>query len=409
MENTTVPVQIEQRAYDQARLDAFVNRIFVIESITLGNPQEGVLVRYRGRLRDEDSAAAYDVLAAQVAPYNITPLFRVEDNQHVIILSPGKPQPKPSNPVVNLVMFGLTLASVIFVSGLTALNQAPQGSPLNTVWTVVVGGLPFAISFLTILAVHEFGHYLMGRRHGVHVTLPYFIPLPLPPFGTMGAFINMKEPPKNRRHLLDIGLAGPLAGLAVAIPILILGLYLSKLDPLPARIAPGLALQLEGNSLLYLFLKFAVFGQLLPAPASYGGLPEWLYWLRYFFTGRPFPLGGMDVLLHPVAMAGWAGILITALNLIPAGQFDGGHVMYVLFGRKAAQRLLPFILVALAVLGMFWFGWWIWIFLIFFLGRVYAEPLDQITELDPARRRLGIFAIVVFILVFTPIPLNLIV
>jgi membrane-associated protease RseP (regulator of RpoE activity) len=407
MENTSAPAQMDHyRAYEQAQLDSIISRFFSIESITLGNQQDGMLVRYRGRLRVADTAASYDQLTALLAPYNITPLFRWEDEKHAIILIPGKPKPKPSNPVVNLVMFGLTLASVIFVSGLTGLDQIPEGNPANLVGQVILGGLPFALSFLSILAAHEFGHYLMGRRHGVHVTLPYFIPLPLPPFGTMGAFINMKDPPKNRRHLLDIGLAGPLAGLTVAIPILILGLYLSKLDPLPVLIPPGMGLQLEGNSLLYLFLKFAVFGQLLPSPASYGSLPEWLYWLRYFFTGQPYPLGGVDVLLHPVALAGWAGILITALNLIPAGQFDGGHVMYVLFGRKAALRLLPVILVALAVLGMFWFGWWIWILLIFFLGRAHAEPLDQITELDPVRRRLGIFAIVVFILVFTPVPLN---
>ncbi len=127
-------------------------------------------------------------------------------------------------------------------------------------------GRPFAVSLLAILAAHEFGHYLMGRYHGVHVTLPYFIPMPFSQIGTMGAFINMKEPPKNRKVLLDIGIAGPLAGLAVAIRILILGLYLSKVEALPLQIAPNTGLQLEGNSILYLFLKFAMFGWLLPAP-----------------------------------------------------------------------------------------------------------------------------------------------
>jgi membrane-associated protease RseP (regulator of RpoE activity) len=185
--------------------------------------------------------------------------------------------------------------------------------------------------------------------------------------------INMKQAPKNRRQLLDIGLAGPLSGLVVAIPVLLLGLSLSNLDPIPTTLPEGTALQLEGNSLLYLFIKYVMFGQLLPAPASYGGLPEWLYWLRYFFTGRPYPMGGLDVMLHPVALAGWAGILVTALNLIPAGQLDGGHVLYVLAGRKGATRMLPFILGIIAVLGLFWFGWWLWVALIFFLGRA-ARP-----------------------------------
>ena len=407
MENHNPPARFDMASYDRGQLDAIVGRFFDIESITLGK-QEDILVRYLGRLRSEDSEAAYDELSAALQPFNVTPLFRWEGEQHAIQLVPGKPTPTRSNPLVNLVMFIITLICVITVSGLNALDRVQEGDFLSMLAGIAREGLPFAISFLGILAAHEFGHYLMGRYHGVHVTLPYFIPMPLPPFGTMGAFIQMKEPPKNRRHLLDIGLAGPLAGLAVAIPVLILGLYLSKVEALPLQIAPNTGLQLEGNSILYLFLKYAMFGQLLPAPQSFGNLPEWLYWLQYFFTGRPYPLGGSDVLLHPVALAGWAGILITALNLVPAGQFDGGHVMYTLFGRKNAQRILPFILAILAVLSIFWFGWLIWIAMIFFLGRTYAEPLDQITELDEGRKRLGVFALVVFILVFTPVPLNLI-
>jgi membrane-associated protease RseP (regulator of RpoE activity) len=238
--------------------------------------------------------------------------------------------------------------------------------------------------------------------------LPYFIPFPFSPFGTMGAFINMKEPPKNRRILLDIGLAGPLAGMIIAIPVLLLGLSLSNLDRLPAILPPGQMWQLEGNSLLYLLGKFLIFKQWLPLPTSYGNLPPLLYWVRYFFTGRPIPFGGTDVILHPVAWAAWAGFLVTSLNLIPAGQLDGGHMLYVLVGRKWAERILPFVLVAVIVLGFFWNGWWLWAVLIFFLGRTYAEPLDQITTLDPTRRWLAILALILFILVFTPVPLNII-
>jgi len=224
----------------------------------------------------------------------------------------------------------------------------------------------------------------------------------------MGAVIVMKEPPKNRRQLLDIGLAGPLAGLLVAIPVLLIGLSLSRVDAIPVRFPQGMGIQMEGNSLLYLLLKFAVFGQLLPAPASYGATPVWLYWLRFIFTGRPFPFGGIDVLLHPVAFAGWAGLLVTALNLIPAGQLDGGHVMYVLIGKRNAARLLPFLLGAMVLLGLLWSGWWLWAVLIFFLGRAYDDPLDQITPLDSGRRLLAIAAVIIFFLVFTPVPLSLI-
>ena len=401
-------------AYEFTRFDALVGRVLAIQDTTIGNPNRDYIVRYRGQLRMEDTEAAYDLLAEQLKPYGVTPLFRWDENRHAVILVPGRPKPAPSNPVINLAMFILTLLSVAAVGGLSVISE-PVNSlgelllvVIRSAPQILAAGAPFAVSLLAILGAHEFGHYLMGRRHGVHVTLPYFIPFPLPPFGTMGAVINMKEPPKNRRQLLDIGLAGPLSGLAIAIPVLLYGLSLSTLDPLPLHLPPDMALQLEGNSLLYLLLKFVMFGQLLPAPASYGNLPEWLYWIRFFFTGQPYPLGGIDVMLHPVALAGWAGILVTALNLIPAGQLDGGHVMYVLVGRKRASRLLPLILVFIAALGFFWMGWWLWVALIFFLGRAYAEPLDQITPLDNRRRWLAILAIVIFLLVFTPVPLTLI-
>ena len=129
-----------------------------------------------------------------------------------------------------------------------------------------------------------------------------------------------------------------------------------------------------------------------------------LYWIRYFFTGQPFPWGGVDVVIHPIAFAGWAGLLVTALNLIPAGQLDGGHVLYVLLGHKA-RAFLPVILVALVLLGFVWVGWWLWAFLIFLLGRLYAEPLDQITPLNMPRKAIAILGLVIFFLVFTPIPL----
>ena len=180
----------------------------------------------------------------------------------------------------------------------------------------------------------------------------------------------MKDIPRNKNHLLDIGIAGPLAGLIVAIPVLILGLSLSKVEVLPAVLAQGQAFQLEGNSILYLALKALVKGQLLPSPATYGGISPILYWIRYFFTGQPYPLGGSDVMLHPVAWAGWAGLLVTSLNLIPAGQLDGGHLFYVLFGEKGSKRILPAILVILTGLGFFWNGWWLWVALILFFGTI---------------------------------------
>jgi membrane-associated protease RseP (regulator of RpoE activity) len=236
------------------------------------------------------------------------------------------------------------------------------------------------------------------------VTLPYFIPLPLSPLGTMGAFIQVKEIPRNRRVMLDIGVAGPLAGLIVAIPVLLIGLSLSQVDRLPMSLAESQGLTLEGNSLLYLGLKYIIKGELLPAPVSYGDQPAWLYWAKYIITGSPLPLGGRDVLMHPIAWAGWAGLLVTAMNLIPAGQLDGGHILFILLGHKAS-RLLPVIILILVGLGLFWSGWWLWAFLIFIFGRSHMEPLDLITPLDPSRKLLAALALVIFILVFIPVPL----
>lgn len=388
--------KLEEALPETDELTQLVQRVMQIDDITHGDAKKAYLVRYRGRLYG-DSAAAYDQLAGLLNPRGITPLFRKEGQQHVVLLTAGVNRPTPSNPVWNGVMFILTVISVIVTGALLEnVYTEPRG-----IIQIVLGGLPFAVSMMTILLFHEFGHYIVGRLHHTHVSLPYFIPFPLSPFGTMGAFIQMKEQPKNRRILMDIGIAGPLAGLVVAIPILFLGLSLSHLN----LIQPDQGLTLEGNSLLYLFAKFVVFGRLLPEPASYAGVSPLLYWVRYFFTSTPTPMGGTDVLIHPVAWAGWAGLLVTSLNLIPAGQLDGGHLVYVLLGQERARKLWPFILIGLALLGFAWPGWWLWAALIFFLGRLYAEPLDAITPLDPRRKLLAVFGILIFILVFIPVPL----
>jgi len=390
---------------DYEAIDSLVHQVLLVEDRTLGSQKLGYVVRYRGKLRSEDSESLYDQLANGLKPFQITPLFRWDEGRHAILLVPGQPDPKAGRPWLNLVMFILTLLSVLLTGGMYGYDGDLPGNILQAGWIFISRGWPFAVSMLAILAAHEFGHYLVGRKHGVNVSLPFFIPLPFSLFGTMGAFINMKSVPKNRKVLLDVGVAGPLAGMVVALPVLILGLSLSTLDALPASPPAGMMYQIEGNSLLYLLLKFVTFGQLLPAPETYGALGPGLYWVRYFFTGQPLPMGGLDVLLHPVAWAGWAGLLVTSLNLIPAGQLDGGHIMYVLFGRKTMQRIWPVVLIGLGLLGLVWMGWFLWAALIFFLGRVYAEPLDTITPLDEKRKWLGRLALLVFVLTFTPVPL----
>lgn len=384
-------------------LTSLVSRVFRIEDVTSGDPQKGWILRYRGHLLGDDSAAAYDLLADSVRVYGLTPLFRKDGDKHIVFLVPSLPEPKKRFPLVNIVLFLLTVFSVM-LAGASPEGTPPADQGAQALWLLksIFTGWPFALSLLGILLAHEFGHYLMSRYHKTAATLPFFIPLPFSILGTMGAFIQMQAVPKNKRIPFDIGVAGPLAGMVVAAPVLLFGLTLSQLGPI-VQDPNGF---IEGNSLLYLFSKYLVFGQLLPSPASLSGLPLLQYWLQYFFTGHPVPFGGTDVFIHPVAFAGWAGLLVTALNLIPVGTLDGGHITYALFGEKI-RKAYPFILGLLAALGLVWSTWWLWALLLLWLGRVHAEPLDQITELDPPRRAVGWFAILLFALVFSPVPMVL--
>ena len=391
---------------DSEVLTSIVSRLFRVDEVTHSDPKQGYFLRYRGELL-RDSVEAYDQLAEALRPYDITPLFRTEDGRQTVLLVRGTIHPKPGRAWINLLLFALTVLSVLFAGAIYSYVGPLPNDTLGQIWTLVTHlwvGWPFAVSLLAILLAHEFGHYFVGRARGAAVSLPYFIPFPISFLGTMGAFIQLKSLPKNKRALFDLAVAGPLAGLVVAIPVLILGLALSPVEttrntfytktannldvcPNTANIGDTYSCpddnMLEGNSLLYLGLKYLVKGELLPSPL-HSTLPPLLYWVRYFFTGSPIPVGGKDVMTGPVAMAGWAGLLVTFLNLIPAGQLDGGHVIFTVFGKRV-NLIVPVILAVTVLLGFFWSGWWLWAFLIFVLGRSHAEPLDQITQLDSSR------------------------
>jgi membrane-associated protease RseP (regulator of RpoE activity) len=396
-------------------LNSHVSRIFHVEDVTAGDPRQWV-ARYRGYFLSEDTVSAYDQLADAVNPYGITPLFRKEDgDKRVIYLVPTPVIPKSTTRVsVNIVLLILTVIGMMMTlvevpSSLTFTND------LFYRFEHMISGWPFALSMMGILFAHEMGHYIACRIYKVPATLPFFIPAPLiSPLGTFGAFIMMRGIPKNKRILFDVGVAGPIAGLVIAVPVLFLGLSLSHLGVIDH---PPVGMQgvLEGNSLFYLFAKYAVFGKLLPEPIRYDGLSPILYWVRYFLTGQPVPFGGIDVIVHQVAWAGWGGLLVTALNLVPVGTLDGGHVAYGLFGEKA-RKIFPIamaVLIALMILpvlltfslGSFNFSWLLWVFILFWLGNVRTQPLDDITPLDAKRRVIGYIMLIVFILIFTPIPM----
>lgn len=357
---------------DAAGWRDLVADVFEVYDVTT-SPQRGDVVRLRGRLLME-SDKAYAALAPRLRALGYTTLFRQEKDAQIILAVPGTiPAERPRIWLAG-VLFLLTLASVLYTG---AMMEADSPERIR-----LLDGLPFAVSLLSILLAHEFGHYIVARRLGAAVSLPYFIPLPtiLPyffsPFGTMGAVINMRSPTTSRRSLLAIGVAGPLSGFVVALPVLIYGLSLSQVRPLPA----GQLYTQEGNSLLYLAIKFIMFGRILPS-------------------------NGWDVSLHSVAFAGWAGLLVTALNLIPAGQLDGGHIVYALLGERA-RYVTGFVLVALVALGLVWSGWWLWAVLVAFFGQMRAAPLDAITGLDRPRQVLAVLVVILFILIFTPIPLE---
>jgi membrane-associated protease RseP (regulator of RpoE activity) len=262
-------------------------------------------------------------------------------------------------------------------------------------------GFAFSGTLMGILLCHELGHYIVGRRRGVDVSPPYFIPLP--PFislGTMGAVIRMKKPIEDRRALFDVGAAGPIAGLVVAIPLLAIGLSLSHVGPMTA------GSHQEGNSLLYALLKYAVFGRWLPGD-------------------------GVDVQLHPMAFAAWVGLLVTMINLMPIGQLDGGHVARAALGQsheKWSARLHVLLLGIAAVVASVMFvqalhagrdvvgaldyakdgaiPWLIWTLLLAWMRRSAGEYHPPVGDkpLDPTRRALAIAMIVVFALIATPVP-----
>lgn len=292
----------------------------------------------------------------------------------------------------NLLLFSATVLTV-FAAGAMMVNRPGEDFALWRGWT-------FAVPLLLILLFHEFGHWIAARLHGVPASLPYFIPLPpqLFIFGTMGAVIMMPGRIRSRNALLDIGAAGPLAGMVIAIPALLIGLSTSELGP---QVSGGIQ---EGQSLLYWFLKRLVFGPIPP---------------------------GYDVYLNEVAFAGWAGLFITMLNLLPWGQLDGGHIAYALFGERQntyalwVRRLLPVLFaynliqfVLPVVLGNSNLGysvaignslfWLLWFFITGGLGRMSGganHPPFEPGELSRGRKIVAAFSLLLFILLFMPTPM----
>lgn len=239
----------------------------------------------------------------------------------------------------------------------------------------LVMGIPFSAALLLVLGTHELGHYFAAARHGVYTTLPTFIPgPPFPPLiGTFGAVIRIKSPITTRAALVDIGVAGPLCGFVVALFVMIYGLMLSR--PVP-YVATGEQLGL-GSSLLFHFLSSIIVGTV---PANH------------------------ELLLHPIAFAAWIGMFVTAMNLLPIGQLDGGHLVYALIGPRH-RRFSMLVVASLVVLGYFtWPGWFLWAFLTSIIGLRHPPVYDEDAPIDRRTWLLAAASLTVFVLTFMPTP-----
>ena len=332
---------------------------------------------FRGQLATTP-ARALEILKERFLRFGYTPYLRHDRGAVLVQAWPVAAIKERSRTWLSLVLFLLTLASTLiagmqFVGSPTfdALRRDPS-------WWWVLSGVPFAVTLLAILTVHEFGHYFAARYYGVSVSLPYFIPVPPPfMFGTLGAVIRMRAPAGNRNALFDIAAAGPIAGLVIALPALVLGIEWSVVAPA----VPGGWVTFGDSALTHALVTM-----------YFGPISE-----------------GMRLYTHPVFDAAWVGLLVTALNLMPVGQLDGGRIAYALFGR--GHRVVGVTTFgALLGLGVVtWsLNWIVWaLFVLMFVGFHHGPPLDDVTPLTPGRRVLGLVCLLLLILLVPPVPLDL--
>lgn len=372
-EATAVAQRPERRMLAAEEQPEGIREVMDIEIAT--EEPTGVRI-FRGRLR-APAAVAYNQLK-QAFTARTVPLVQEDEQSGAAIMLMPKPVEeavleKPVRPWVNWLLFVLTVLTT------TWAGAAHQGVNLLREPERFAVGLPYAIGLLSILGVHELGHYFTARRHGIRVTPPYFIPVPFA-LGTFGAFIQMKSPPEHRRALFDVAVAGPLAGLAIAIPALLIGLQSSTV--LAAGSADP-AMHIGGTSVGSSFL-FALLAKIA--------------------LGEELTQGHL-LRLSPLAFAGWLGLLLTALNLLPVGQLDGGHIARSLFGRRTATTIGSVAMWSLLLLALFvWPGLMMWAIIVFFLAGTSATPLEDLTPLTPGRRWLGYATFVLLGLILVPLP-----
>jgi membrane-associated protease RseP (regulator of RpoE activity) len=300
---------------------------------------------------------------------------------------PVHPLPRPrhwyNSLPFHLGLFSLTVVTTLIVGTHIALNYARNVPVFD--WDVSLAyfrelwrhpgllllGVPFSFTLLSILLTHELGHYLTCRHYGIRATYPYFIPAPTL-IGTLGAFIRIKSPIANRRELFDVGISGPLAGFVLAIPALILATFLAK-GAMPATTTDSISL----------------------------GTPVAVILLAKIFRNGINPA---EIILHPVGCAAWVGLFATALNLLPVGQLDGGHILYAVLGDKCRNISRGFFLVLLPLGYYCWYGWLAWAVILFFLGLRHPMVVEPVEPLGRNRTFLALVAALILVLTFLPAP-----
>jgi membrane-associated protease RseP (regulator of RpoE activity) len=350
-----------------------------VMDVRIAMKENGVQV-FRGPLRDSASVS-FEKLNRSL-PKGFVPLVQ-EDEQLgariVLIPKPAEEEVprKPVRPWLHWLLFGLTIITT------TWAGASHQGIDLAQEPGRFVAGLPYSIGLLLILGVHELGHFFMARRHAMDVTPPYFVPVPFG-LGTFGAFIQMRSPPVDRKALFDVAVAGPLAGFVVAVPALLLGLRFSSIaGGSDGTISHGFLHGVTvGSSILFTVLTKLSLGD----AAHYGALVQ----------------------LSPLAFAGWLGLFITALNLLPVGQLDGGHITRAMFGSRVGQTISSVAMWSLFLLALFvWPGLMMWALIVFLIAGRGTPPLNDLTPLDAGRMVVGYIAMLILILILAPMPHSL--
>ena len=360
------PASADSSAFAVAELGPQLEGVLAVEQVR----GERHAVAFGGRLL-QPPAAAVTELVARFRPFGYTPFLQAGQGLTWVRALPFVDVEMPLRPRTNIILFLLTVVSTLVAGSGAFFAFDPFADPRR-----LLEGVPFAFTLLAILGTHEFGHYFTARAYGASVSLPYFIPAPPPLlFGTLGAIIRMRSPARDKNSLFDIAAAGPLAGLVVALPALWIGLGWSKVAAVPSGGSVTF-----GDSLLLRFMTWLVFG---PLPA------------------------GHDVFVHPVALAGWVGLFVTALNLFPVGQLDGGRIAYALFGARHRQISIATFLGLLALGAVTGAGnWFVWAFLLFFvMGFQHQPPLDDLSPLSPGRYAVGVFCLLLLVLLIPPVPI----